>query len=50
MELTRNHIERDATGCVRAPHAPGLGIIMITEQAARRYQIDTELRVSCRSL
>lgn len=49
MELTRNHIEPDANGCVRAPHAPGLGIT-IDADAVRRYQLDTELRVGGRTL
>jgi L-alanine-DL-glutamate epimerase-like enolase superfamily enzyme len=49
VELTRNHIERDAAGCVRAPDAPGLGI-SIDAPAVRRYQVDTELRVAGRTL
>jgi L-alanine-DL-glutamate epimerase-like enolase superfamily enzyme len=49
VELTRNHIERDAAGCVRAPDAPGLGI-GIDAPAVRRYQVDTELRVAGRTL
>lgn len=49
MELTGNHIERDAAGCIRAPDAPGLGIA-INAAAVRRYQLDTELRVAGRTL
>jgi len=49
VELTGNHIERDAQGCVRAPDAPGLGIT-IDATAVRRYQVDTELRVAGRTL
>ena len=49
VELTGNHIERDASGQVRAPDAPGLGIT-VDAQAVRRYQLDTELRVAGRTL
>jgi L-alanine-DL-glutamate epimerase-like enolase superfamily enzyme len=49
VELTRNHLERDAAGQIRAPDAPGLGIT-IDGAAVRRYQIDTEIRVAGRTL
>lgn len=49
VELTGNHIERDAAGSIRAPHAPGLGIT-IDAAAVRRYQLDTELRVAGRTV
>ncbi|MEO8544494.1 MAG: mandelate racemase/muconate lactonizing enzyme family protein [Burkholderiaceae bacterium] len=44
VELTSNHLLRDAAGQIRAPNAPGLGMA-INADAARRYQLDTELRV-----
>ncbi len=49
VELTYNHLERDASGSIRAPDAPGLGI-MINASAVRRYQVDTEIRVAGRTL
>ena len=49
VELTGNHIERDAAGCVHAPDAPGLGI-SINAEAVRRYRVDTEIRVAGRTL
>ena len=49
MELTANPVERDASGEIRAPDAPGLGIA-IDAAAVRRYQLDTELRVAGRTL
>ena len=49
VELTANHIQRDAQGSVYAPDAPGLGIT-IDAAAVRRYQVDTELRVAGRTL
>ncbi len=44
VELTSNHLLRDANGRIRAPDAPGLGMA-INADAVRRYQLDTELRV-----
>ena len=44
VELTSNHLMRDANGQIRAPDAPGLGMA-INADAVRRYQLDTELRV-----
>ncbi len=44
VELTSNHLLRDASGKIRAPDAPGLGM-EINADAVRRYQIDIELRV-----
>ena len=44
VELTSNHLLRDADGHIRAPDAPGLGMA-INADAVRRYQIDAELRV-----
>ncbi len=49
VELTYNHLERDASASIRAPDAPGLGI-MINASAVRRYQVDTEIRVAGRTL
>lgn len=48
-EFTRNHLERDTQGLVRAPDAPGLGI-EIDAQAVRRYQLPVEISVAGRVL
>jgi L-alanine-DL-glutamate epimerase-like enolase superfamily enzyme len=44
-ELTRQHIERDANGAIRAPEGVGLGID-VDREALTRYLIDTEIRVA----
>jgi len=44
LELTANHLERDANGEIVAPEAPGLGI-EIDADAVRRYLVDAEIRV-----
>lgn len=49
VELTSNHLLRDANGRIRAPDAPGLGMA-INADAVRRYQLGTELRVGGRLL
>ncbi|MGI8484795.1 MAG: mandelate racemase/muconate lactonizing enzyme family protein [Thermomicrobiales bacterium] len=43
-EITQNHIERDGNGLVHVPSTPGLGM-QLDLNAARRYLIDTEIRV-----
>ncbi len=49
VELTSNHLVRDAKGKIHAPDAPGLGID-INAAAVQQYRIDTELRVAGRVL
>ena len=49
VELTSNHIERDAAGQVRAPDAPGLGMA-INAKAVQQYQVEVDIRVGGRSL
>jgi L-alanine-DL-glutamate epimerase-like enolase superfamily enzyme len=44
VDLTRNHLERDANGEVSVPDAPGLGI-EISPEALRRYLVDVEITV-----
>ncbi len=44
LDITTNHIERDANGLVHAPGAPGLGM-EIDLEAASRYLVETEIRV-----
>ena len=44
LELTRNHLARDANGQVAAPDAPGLGM-EIDGAAVQRYRVEVELRV-----
>lgn len=44
-DITRNHIERDKDGLVHIPEKPGLGM-QIDLEAAKRYLVDTEIRVS----
>jgi L-alanine-DL-glutamate epimerase-like enolase superfamily enzyme len=44
VELTANHLERDADGEIAAPDQPGLGIDVDTA-AVRRYLLDVEIRV-----
>ena len=44
IDITRNHIERDADGHVRAPATPGLGM-EIDVAALKPYVVDTEIRV-----
>lgn len=44
LELTANHLERDAHGLIAAPDAPGLGI-RIDAAAVKRYLLDVEIRV-----
>ncbi len=49
VQLTGNHLERDASGEVNAPDAPGLGIT-INAQAVQRYRVDIEIRVGGKTL
>jgi L-alanine-DL-glutamate epimerase-like enolase superfamily enzyme len=44
-ELTRQHIDRDANGEIRAPEGVGLGID-VDREALTRYLVDTEIRVA----
>lgn len=44
LDLSANHIERDANGEIAAPDAPGLGIT-ISEPAIRKYIRSVEIRV-----
>ena len=44
IEITHNHIGRDANGQVSLPDAPGLGVRPNIE-AANRYLVPTEIRV-----
>jgi L-alanine-DL-glutamate epimerase-like enolase superfamily enzyme len=44
IEMTANHLERDAPGQVSAPDAPGLGI-EIDPAAIRKYLVDVEITV-----
>jgi L-alanine-DL-glutamate epimerase-like enolase superfamily enzyme len=43
-ELTREHLTPDATGHVRVPEAPGLGVVPDPE-AVRKYLVETEIVV-----
>jgi len=47
VELTREHLDRDSRGMVRAPDAPGLGISP-DPAAIRKYLVETEIRVGGR--
>jgi len=44
VEMTRNHLKRDANGCVRAPDTPGLGITPDLV-AAKKYLVPVEISV-----
>lgn len=44
IDITRNHIERDADGHVRAPATPGLGMD-VDVKALKPYLVDTEIKV-----
>jgi L-alanine-DL-glutamate epimerase-like enolase superfamily enzyme len=49
VELTSNHLQRDAEGYVSVPDAPGLGI-EIDRDAVRRYLLDVSIKVKNRVL
>lgn len=45
LDITLDHIERDADGQIRAPERPGLGLTVNTAGLAR-YLLDVEIKVS----
>jgi L-alanine-DL-glutamate epimerase-like enolase superfamily enzyme len=49
VDITGNHIGRDANGEIRAPEAPGLGMSVDVRQL-EQYLVDVEIRVGGRSL
>jgi L-alanine-DL-glutamate epimerase-like enolase superfamily enzyme len=49
VDMTANHLERDASGETAAPEAPGLGI-EIDAAAVRRYLVDVEIKVGGKRL
>jgi L-alanine-DL-glutamate epimerase-like enolase superfamily enzyme len=49
LDVTANHLERDAEGLIRVPDAPGLGMRLDLD-AARQYLVETEIRVGGRVL
>ena len=49
VEMTANHLLRNAAGEIRAPDAPGLGID-IDARAVQRYQVEVEIRVGRKTL
>ena len=49
MELTRNHLHLDESGCVSAPTASGLGMELDLE-AVRPYLLDVEITVAGKTL
>lgn len=49
VDLTRNHIERDASGQIKVPDAPGLGI-EINPEALTKYSVDVEIKVGGQTL
>lgn len=49
LDITKNHIERDANGQVTLPDTPGLGMTIDIE-AAKRYLVPTEIRVKGETL
>ena len=49
LELTSNHLERDAAGQVSAPDEPGLGMA-ISAEAVQRYRVEVDIRVGGRTL
>nr|WP_283949674.1 mandelate racemase/muconate lactonizing enzyme family protein [Limobrevibacterium gyesilva] len=44
LDITRNHLQRDANGEIAAPDAPGLGID-VDPQGLREYLVDVDIRV-----
>ena len=48
VDLTLNHIHRDANGLINVPDAPGLGID-IDPAALERYKVDVEIRIGGRT-
>jgi len=49
VEVTRDHLERDANGQVSLPDRPGLGIEPDLD-AVRRYLVDVEIRVGGKTI
>lgn len=49
VDMTRNHIERDANGQINVPDAPGLGI-EINPEALTRYRVDVEIKVGGKTI
>ena len=49
VDLTRNHIVRDANGQIHVPDAPGLGI-EINPAALTTYKVDVEIKVGGKTL
>ena len=47
LDVTTNHLERDAEGMIHVPDAPGLGMRLDLD-AARGYLVETEIRVGGR--
>jgi L-alanine-DL-glutamate epimerase-like enolase superfamily enzyme len=44
LAFTANHLERDGSGEIAAPDAPGLGIA-ISPEGVRQYLVDAEIKV-----
>lgn len=49
VDLTKNHITRDANGLIRVPDAPGLGI-EINPAALTQYKVDVEIKVDGKTI
>ena len=49
LELTENHFVPDASGEIRAPESPGLGM-KINAEAVNRYRVDVDIRVQGKTL
>lgn len=49
VDLTRNHIERDANGQINVPDAPGLGI-EINPDALTKYKVDVEIKIGGKTI
>lgn len=49
IELTSNHLVRDANGKIGAPNAPGLGVD-ISPAALDKYRVEVEIRVNGKPL
>ncbi|RYE08063.1 MAG: mandelate racemase/muconate lactonizing enzyme family protein [Hyphomicrobiales bacterium] len=49
VDMTRNHIVRDANGQINVPDAPGLGI-EINPEALTKYAVDVEIKVGGKTI
>lgn len=49
VDLTKNHIARDANGLINVPDAPGLGI-EINPAALTQYKVDVEIKVDGKTI